>query len=172
MHRLNLLPKEILKARKDKKFKLISIFMLTTILMGSIFFYQWLNSKIKQTTREIEKTIERSSMPVLQCEEKIDVYLKKQQAIISIYEHLGEDNYAWSKLINKIISNIPKKTILTSLSINEEGQLKLKGTSPKTTYIGALLKCLEQIEDIEKVNLDFISHDNSIYIYGISTFVK
>lgn len=171
MHKLNLLPKEILRARKSKVSKFIILFILFTILVANIIFYLWLDSELIKTTDEIEKTM-NLSMPVLQSSGNIDLYLEKQQAILDIYEHIDKNKYVWPKLIKRIASTVPKKTILTSVSINEDGQLKLKGVSPKTTYIGILLSYLEQIKDITKLNLDFINYDNSLYIYEVSALIK
>lgn len=169
MHKLNLLPKEILKARKNKKLKIIGVFLL---LIVSVFFYPWLNFQIMKTNEEIERIMNKSHMPALQSVENIDAYLEKQQVILNTYKHIEQNNCNWPELINKIISIIPKKTVLNSISIDEGGQLKLKGVSPKTNYIGMLLSYLEQIKDITKLNLDFINYDNLLYIYEVSALIK
>lgn len=174
MHKLNLLPKEILENRKRKKIKLIGVFLFIAALIICIICYKWICYETIQITNEIENILSKHPVSIPNPHDKqcIDVYINQNKNLIDKYYNIEKDNRDWSDLINKILKCMSDKMTLTFLSISEDNHLILKGSSLETVFIARMLKKLEYVDSIDKVSLDLINHDNNLYTYEISAIIK
>lgn len=175
MYRLNLLPKEILERRKNKKLKLICIILFIIIIIFCLICYKWICYETIKITREIKNNLSNSPTYISTSsydDEKITTYINQNKVVLDEYQDIKEGDKDWSDLISRILRCVSNEITLNFLSITEDNYLIIKGSSLETVFIAEIIKNLENIDIIEKANLDLIIHDNNLYRYEISAIIK
>jgi len=156
MHKLNLLPKEILLSQSKKKSVLFYIFSVTVLLSLLILIIVSINNSIKF----IENKIYVAQKDITEIKSRLNILvpqklrdLEKRQ---NIYFALMNKNTNLSTTIDNIINLTPPQIKLTTISFNRADKIKINGYAQNLKYIAQFIEELNTEDNILKVSLGFI----------------
>lgn len=181
MHKLNLVPKEILKERSRQKKQFL--YMATAIVLILIFIVALWHIEqalltINGDLSRIESAIE-SYEPLMEDNHRINEIRADSQIRRRIYEQADEERIYWSCLIDQIFVQAPKDIEITSLTLSRAEGVVVEGLTQKNLYVSRMMRAMEGIDTIFGVSLGFSkqeeSSDNTTganYYFRVSAKIK
>jgi Tfp pilus assembly protein PilN len=163
MHKLNLIPADILKEKSKRNFKLaffILSFFSILLIVYSVF---QINNKINQTAGEIRRVRNELGAYRLKISEnqKTESMIKNLEQRRKIYFELNEKKFEWSLLIKEIFSKKPSEVTIVSLKVDDSRKLSIKGLASKNIYVAHMMEELKQIERISIINLNYSRYEEN-----------
>lgn len=157
MHKLNLLPEEILISQNKKKRNLFCILTANILLILLIFIVVSINNSIKFFESKIleahqDITEMKSEMQNKNAVQKILSDFEKRQ---NFYDDTTKNKTKYYTILNNIINLVPKEINITSLSIVESNKIKINGYTPSHIFIALLMEDLKNIADVVDVLLGY-----------------
>lgn len=158
MHKLNLLPTEVLISQAKKKHRLLFILIVSAFLVSLICILMFINSSKIFLKNEIETTHQdiveiRAKM---QTWDNFELMLEDCEKRQSIYENLMRNRINYSQILSKVISLMPKEITIISFKIDDSNCLIINGYAPYNRYVAEILEDIRSIDDIFDVSLGFV----------------
>ncbi|WP_296971141.1 PilN domain-containing protein [Tepidanaerobacter sp. EBM-38] len=158
MHRLNLLPTEVLINQSKKKHRLFLILIVSAFLVSLICILMFIKNSEILLKGEIENTYQDIAdiKTKMQSWDNLEAMLEECEKRQNIYENLTENRIDYSQILSKLISLIPEETTIISLKIDESSCLIINGYAPYNRYVAEIMEDVKSIDDISDVSLGFI----------------
>ncbi|WP_213974000.1 PilN domain-containing protein [Tepidanaerobacter acetatoxydans] len=158
MHKLNLLPTEVLISQAKKKHRLFLILIVSIFLVSLICILMFINSSKIFLKNEIETTHQdivdiRTQM---QAWDSFELMLDDCEKRQNIYETLARNRINYSQILSKVISLMPKEITIISFKIDDCNCLIINGYAPYNKYVAEILEDIKSIDNIFDVSLGFV----------------
>jgi len=170
MHKINLLPKEILISQYEKRFRLLCISAVILLLVLSALVVAAINNSIEV----LEKEIHMAQTEIFGMRTNIDggyiqellLNIEKRQ---NFYMAAENNKTVYYGVLNDIISFVPEEVNIVSISLSETNKLKINGYSPSLGYIAVYMDELKSLDDVVEVNLGFAQLTDAGHWDGVSS---
>ncbi|HHY42014.1 MAG TPA: fimbrial assembly protein [Thermoanaerobacterales bacterium] len=157
MHKLNLLPKEILVVQNKKRLSLFCILaggillvLLIVIIITTSNSILFLEDEILKAHQDIAKI--KSKIQINSDIQKILNDFEKRQ---KIYNDVFKNKTNYSTTINCIVDLVPNEVSIIYIGIEESGRIKISGYTPRHVYVSRLMEDLKTIDGVLDVLLGF-----------------
>ena len=180
MHKLNLIPKEVLKkqAKKKRYFAcMVVIMILTVIFICSLVLVSNMKTSLEEDIKKISNEIAEVNSKSINkgnLQNIIKDYEKRQAMYISTIE----DRKNYFRILNQIMSFNWENTVLYSLKMDDSNYLVIEGYALRNRDIAKVLEDVKTMDKISDATVGFIQRvetDNigSGYHFEIMTeFIK
>ncbi|HHV18644.1 MAG TPA: fimbrial assembly protein [Thermoanaerobacterales bacterium] len=157
MHKLNLLPTEVLLNQSKKKRRLLFIFIISFLVVLLIFSIVFIKHWKICFEREIHQAYQDiNDMKVnMQNQNNHEQILKDYRKRQNIHKNLTKNAINYSKILDQILLLTPKEIIVTSLRINASNNLIIAGHASSNGYVAQFMKELQTLDNINDVSLGF-----------------
>jgi len=157
MHKLNLLPKEILISQNKKKLGLFCVLIASILLIFLTFIVVSTHNSIIFFENEIYKVHQNiSEMKSKILDKNVDQKtLRDFETRQNFYNEATKNKTNYSIILNDIINLVPTEINVTSISIDKSNKIIINGYTTSHTYIALLMEELNTIDDILEVTLGF-----------------
>lgn len=157
MHKLNLLPMEVLNSQNRKKRDLFFVLMVSIVFLLLIYFLVFINNSKNYLENEIhDVSIDIVDMKAeMQSRGNHEQILKDFEKRQHIYEGLMQNKINYSKILNHTIMLIPREITVISLRIDTAGNLRISGYAPSNAYVARIMEDIRTIDGIIDVSLGF-----------------
>lgn len=172
MHSINLIPKEIINAKKMKRRRLqyVGFFLLALVVCSCVSNY--MNLVIKDLDKELKSTEEKilfiqSQLKDAAIEQDIFNQIKIKQNFFDKFSQEKTKN--WVDVV-KAIGDISNHVLLKTIIINEDDGLIIEGISANMQNIATQLETLKQTAFIKEVKLNYIRNTSKYLNLNIYEF--
>ncbi len=157
MHKLNLLPKEVLINRSKKKCRLIFILIisiLSVILVCSLVFINnsksFLENEIYNTSQEVI-----NMKAEMQNRSNYENILKDYETRQNVYKDLMKSKLNYSRILNQTIFLISEGITVNALKIDTSNYLRIDGYAPSISYVAQIMEDIKTIDGVIDITLGF-----------------
>ena len=180
MHKLNLIPKELILERNKRRTRIlylcISIIVIFIVVVGLKLIER--EAKLADSAiSAIESEVSRYRF-LNEGRDYNDEIYEDNEMRRKIYEQVKENRIHWAKLIERIFHETPEDIAITSLNLDRGGGIVIEGSSQKNFQISRMMTALEGIDETCGVFLGFSRQEKSKevakskYIFQITAMLK
>lgn len=156
MHKLNLLPKEILASQNKKKFGLFCVLTGSLFLLLLTLIVAIVNNSIKSFENEIYIARKDISEMRYKLSNNLDKKtLRDFEKRLNFYNASSKDITDYYTILDEIINLLPKEISIYSISLNKSNRIKINGSTPSHKHLALFIDELKTIDDIQEVTLGF-----------------
>jgi len=157
MHKLNLLPKDIQISQNKRKLGLFYVITGSLLLIFIIFVMVNLNYSIKLLENEIYLILkdisEMKPQIINNFEQKILEDFERRQSFYNI--SVSNNIPRYSAILDDVIYLVPTEIAISSISLDDSNDIKIKGYTTGHKYIAMFMEELNTIDNILDVSLGF-----------------
>ena len=160
MHKLNLLPMEVLINQSKRKRRLLFILIMSILIVLLIFSMIYINnSKIC-----LEREIHNASQDITDLKARMhsrnnyEQILKDYHKRQDILKDLMKNKINYSQTINQVILLMPEEVTVISLRIDASDNLILEGYAPSHDYVARIIEEIQTIDCVIDVSLGFMRY--------------
>ncbi|HHX22501.1 MAG: PilN domain-containing protein [Tepidanaerobacteraceae bacterium] len=171
MHKLNLIPDEVLKYKAKKKRYLYYALIISTTILLFIYLIVFANNTKIALINEIN-TVNKEIMElkkVIKTRSRSEMILQDFEKRNKILEEIMENTICYSRIIQEVITFIPEEISLVTLKIDESKKLAIEGYAPSNKSIACIIESVKKLNNLTDVSLGFIryldTNDEMIPIY-------
>ncbi|MGB4130857.1 MAG: hypothetical protein WBK45_02820 [Tepidanaerobacteraceae bacterium] len=156
MHKLNLLPKEILISQKKKKLGVFCIIAGSLLLILFIIFF----TKVDNSIKLYENKIYVANKDISEMRSKLNYYfgqktLRDFEKRQNFYNAAARDKTNYSAILTDIVNLLTDDINVSSISVNKSNIIKINGFTPGHKHVALLIDDLKTLDGVQEVTLGF-----------------
>lgn len=160
MHKLNLIPKEVLINQSKKKRRLCCVIIMGIIVILLIYFILFIGNMKTSFKREIENVSQDIAdlKWKMKSQDNYELILQDFKKRNNIYKNITKNKINYSQILKQIMDLKPENITIFSLEVNAPNYLVIEGHAPDNRHVARIIEKIGIIEDISDVSLGFICY--------------